>query len=56
MDQFEAFTATHGEIVAQAILENWERKKGIKDLSCLPLETRWERFLKETSSISAFDA
>jgi len=48
MKEFEAFTARHGEIVAQAILENWERYMGIRHFGPVSLEDRWLAFMQNT--------
>jgi len=59
MDQFEKFMSTHGETVTQAIIDNWEKSRGIKNHLPVPLEERWKRFLKETEALSpstAYDA
>ncbi len=49
MERFETFLARHGEHGAQALLENWERHQGIKHPHTMPLERRWEIFMRETS-------
>ena len=41
MLQFDAFVARHGEIVAQAIIENLERFEGIRARCGQSLEQRW---------------
>lgn len=56
MDLFEAFFARHGETGIQAILENWERFRGIRYSDPLPLEKRWEIFLQATAGSVAVDA
>jgi hypothetical protein len=47
MPHFETFIARHGEIVAQAILENWERTVGISHSDPVPLEDRWQAFTQD---------
>jgi hypothetical protein len=47
MPHFETFIARHGEIVAQAILENWERTVGIRHNDPVSLEDRWQAFIQE---------
>lgn len=49
MMQFETFMSRHGEQGVQAILENWERYRGIRRSDPMPLERRWEIFMRETS-------
>ena len=49
MIQFETFVARHGEHGVQALLENWERHRGIRPSDPMPLERRWEIFMRETS-------
>jgi hypothetical protein len=39
--EFETFIARHGEVVAQAILENIERFEGIRSSTATSLEERW---------------
>jgi hypothetical protein len=48
-NQFETFMSRHGEHGVQAILENWERYRGIRRCDPMPLERRWEVFMRETS-------
>jgi len=45
MLQFDQFVARHGEIVAQAVLENLERFEGVRSNTAIPLEQRWERLM-----------
>ena len=42
MLHFDQFVARHGEIVAQAVLENLERFEGVRSDTAVPLEQRWE--------------
>lgn len=42
MLQFDQFVARHGEVAAQALLENIERFEGRRSNTVLPLEQRWE--------------
>ena len=47
MLQFETFIARHGEVAAQAVLENLERYEGIRSsYVAVPLEERWQRLMK----------
>jgi hypothetical protein len=39
--EFEKFLARHGEVVAQAILENLERYEGVRSDIMASLEDRW---------------
>ncbi len=41
MFDFDAFVTRHGEVAAQAMLENVERFKGIKRDVTVSLEERW---------------
>ena len=45
MIDFERFVARHGEIAAQAILENLERFEGLRPNRDMPLEQRWQRLM-----------
>jgi len=47
--QFDAFVAKHGEVGAQALVENWEQYRGIRHTAPLPLEHRWEMFINATA-------
>lgn len=49
MELFESFIARHGEHGAQAFIEMWERFRGIRRTEPMPLEHRWEIFMRETS-------
>ena len=42
---FEHFVARHGEVAAQAIIENLERFEGARHLCALSLEERWQRLM-----------
>ena len=46
MLQFDQFVARHGEIVAQAVLENLERFEGVRSNTSIPLEQRWESLMR----------
>jgi hypothetical protein len=46
MLQFSQFVARHGEIAAQAILENLERFEGVRSNATLSLEERWRRMMQ----------
>jgi hypothetical protein len=45
MLQFEKFVARHGEIAAQAIIENLERFENVRGTHAETLETRWQRLM-----------
>jgi hypothetical protein len=45
MLQFDQFVARHGEVVAQAVLENLERYEGVRSNRSIPLEQRWEQLI-----------
>ena len=47
MELFEKFMARHGEVGLQALIENWERAKGIRHSNPVPLEQRWHNFMQE---------
>lgn len=49
-DHFETVMMKHGEHGVQSILENWERFCGIRHQEPMPLERRWEIFLRATDS------
>jgi hypothetical protein len=55
MLQFEQFVARHGEIAAQAIIENLERFEGVCSLRELSLEERWQHLMQQAahSQVSA---
>ncbi|MDD3288774.1 MAG: hypothetical protein PHX43_07225 [Alphaproteobacteria bacterium] len=50
MTDFEAFLSRHGEVSVLAMLENWERFRGIKHSHLASLEQRWNTFMRETAS------
>jgi hypothetical protein len=41
MLNFEHIVSRHGEIVVQALIEDIERREGIRNARPLPLEDRW---------------
>jgi len=43
---FDHFVARHGEIVAQAIIENMERFEGRSSARPLSLEERWSHLMQ----------
>ena len=45
MLHFDHFIARHGEIAAQAIIENLERFEGVNAGRVLSLEERWQRLM-----------
>lgn len=46
MLQYEIFVARHGEIAAQAIIENLERFEGVRHAQIQSLEKRWRRLME----------
>jgi hypothetical protein len=48
MLHFEQFVARHGEIVAQAVLENLERFEGVRSNTAIPLQQRWENLILQS--------
>ncbi len=48
MEQFETVLMRHGEAFVQHLMETWERYQGLRATAPLPLEARWERFLRAT--------
>ena len=50
MLEFEKFVARHGEVAAQAVLENLERYEGVRAPMDRPLEERWEQMMCHASS------
>jgi len=46
MLEFETFVARHGEVVAQAIIENIERFEGVRSDAVIPLELRWNAIMQ----------
>ncbi|MER2520679.1 MAG: hypothetical protein ABTQ34_08335 [Bdellovibrionales bacterium] len=53
MFSFDPFVARHGEVVAQAIIENFERYQGIELDASVPLEVRWRRLVEDASPCDA---
>jgi hypothetical protein len=57
MLDFDTYVARHGEFGVQAIVENIERKEGIRYAEVLPLEERWNVLMQnapsERSSLAA---
>jgi hypothetical protein len=49
MIDLEDIISRHGEYGVQAILENWERSRFIRQQGLMSLEERWDRFLRETN-------
>ncbi len=47
MLEFEKFLARHGEVVAQAILENLERYEGVRSCMTASLEERWQVLMQD---------
>ncbi|MFY9287545.1 MAG: hypothetical protein WAO98_03485 [Alphaproteobacteria bacterium] len=46
MLDFEIFIARHGEVAAQAIVENIERYEGVRNSNVISLEQRWHRVMQ----------
>ncbi len=49
MLQFDRFVARHGEVAAQAIIENLERYQGAELSNTLSLEERWRRLMQDAA-------
>lgn len=47
--QFETLISKLGEHGVQALLENWERYRGIRRAEPMSLEHRWAVFMRETA-------
>ena len=56
MLQFSKFVARHGEVVAQALLENLERFEGIRPNTAIPVEQRWENLVLRAPEAQQFAA
>ncbi len=56
MLQFDQFVARHGEIAAQALLENLERFEGIRSNTAVPVKLRWEKLVTSAPAIEAIAA
>ncbi len=50
MLNFDKFVSRHGEVAAQAIIENYERFMGLRHRERLSLENRWKSLLTGDSS------
>lgn len=48
IQEFETFIARHGEVAAQAILENLERYEGIRSNIVASLEERWQMLMQNS--------
>ncbi len=48
MDNFHTMISRQGEDGTQAILENWEKHAGFRQIGDMTLEARWDRFLRAT--------
>jgi len=46
MLDFETFTARHGEVAAQALVENLERHQGIRYRGPVSLADRWDALMQ----------
>lgn len=53
MLHFDHFVARHGEVAAQAIIENMERFQGVKTHYLLSLEERWQRLIADEALVRA---
>lgn len=49
MLDLNTFVARYGEHGVQSLLETWERYKGIRHITPVPLEQRWGVFMDETA-------
>ncbi len=56
MLQFDQFVARHGEIAAQALLENLERFEGIRSNTAIPVQQRWEKLVLRKPAMEAVAA
>lgn len=52
MLEFETFVARHGEVVAQALIENIERFEGVRSNIYIPLEQRWQVVMNQSSDFA----
>ena len=52
MLHFDHFVARHGEVAAQAIIENLERFEGVRTLRVQSLEERWQRLMQSADQQS----
>ena len=50
MLDFDTYVARHGEFGVQAIVENIERKEGIRYAEIVPLEQRWNALMQNAYS------
>ncbi len=50
MLEFDIFIARHGEVAAQALIENIERFEGVRSNSFVPLEQRWQVLMSQPSN------
>ncbi len=50
MLEFETFVARHGEVAAQAIIENIERFEGLRSCHVTPLEQRWQVLMNQNDN------
>jgi hypothetical protein len=53
MIDFNRFVARHGEVAAQAILENLERFEGRRSERDIPIEERWQRLMPSDDRMAA---
>ena len=56
MFDFDTFVARHGEVAAQALLENIERFKGIRRELPVSLEERWTSLMSVSETSYALAA
>lgn len=50
-DQFDVLVAKLGEPAVFSLVEMWERFAGVRHVDVMPLERRWETFLRETNDL-----
>lgn len=53
MLDFEIFVARHGEVAAQALIENIERTEGRRSNAVLPLAQRWHNVMQPAEQLLA---
>lgn len=51
MLEFETFVARHGEVAAQALIENIERFEGVRSDKIIPLEQRWQVLMQPAAQL-----
>ena len=53
MIDFDTAVAKHGEVIVQAILEDWERFNKISPSGLMTLEQRWSFFWNSAQALAA---